>query len=82
MDVIEVRNERWGFDMSTPTPPTDFQSWLAYAIATMDARWAHLNRIFSEDDIPSQDDIRAAAQEELDHLKQKAAMPWIGMLEN
>jgi hypothetical protein len=68
--------------MTTPTPPTDFQSWLDYAIATMDHRGAYLDRIFSEDDIPSQDDIRAAAQEELDHLKQKAAMPWIGMLEN
>ncbi len=68
--------------MSTPTPPTDFQSWLDYAIATMDHRGAHLDRIFGEDDIPSPDAIRAAAQEELDHLKQKAAMPWIGMLEN
>lgn len=68
--------------MSTPTPPTDFQSWLDYAIATMDARGAHLDRIFSEDDIPSQDDIRAAAQEELNHLKRKTVMPWISMLEN
>ncbi len=48
----------------------------------MDARGAYLDRIFSEDDIPSQDDIRAAAQEELNHLKQRAVMPWIGMLEN
>lgn len=68
--------------MSTPTPPTDFQSWLDYAIATMDVRGAHLDRIFSEDDIPSQDDIRAAAQEELNHLKRKTVMPWICMLEN
>ena len=82
MDVIEVRNERWRFDMSTPTPPTDFQSWLDYAIATMDVRGAHLDRIFSEDDIPSQADIRDAAQEELNHLKRKTVMPWICMLEN
>lgn len=68
--------------MSTPTPPTDFQSWLDYAVATMDARAAHLERIFNKDDIPSLDDIRAAAQEELDHLKQKTVMPWISMLEN
>ena len=68
--------------MRTPTPPDDFQSWLDYAVATMDARGAYLDRIFSEEDIPSQDDIRAAAQKELDHLKQKAVMPWIGMLEN
>ena len=68
--------------MRTTTPPDDFQSWLDYAVATMDARGAYLNRLFTEEDIPSQDDIRAAAQEELDHLKKKAAMPWIGILEN
>ena len=68
--------------MSTPTTPTDFQSWLDYAIATMDVRGAHMDRIFSEDDIPSQDDIQAAAQEELNNLKRKTVMPWICMLEN
>ena len=62
--------------MSRPPPPTDFPCWLDYAIATIDARGAQLDRIFSENDIPSQDDIRAAAQEELDELKQKVAMPW------
>jgi hypothetical protein len=83
MDVIEVRNERWRLDMSTPTPPTAFPSWLDYAVATMDSRGAHLERLFSEkDNIPSQDDIRDAALEELNHLKRKTVMPWIGMLEN
>ena len=81
MDVIEVRNERWRFDMSTPAPPTDFQSWLDYAVATMDARGAYMDRIFSEEGTPSQHDIRSAAQEELDHLRKKAVMPWVGMLE-
>jgi len=41
----------------------------------MDARGAHRDRIFNEDDIPFQNDIRAAAQEELNHLKQKTVMP-------
>ena len=68
--------------MSTPTPPPEFQTWLDYAIATMDARGAYLDRIFGEDDIPLQADIRAAALEELNHLKQKTAMPWIALLEN
>ncbi|MDD4941946.1 MAG: hypothetical protein PHQ13_00230 [Rhodoferax sp.] len=56
--------------MNTLTPPIVFQSWLDYAIATMDARGAYLERVFSGDNISSQDDIRAAAQEEFDHLKQ------------
>lgn len=82
MDVIEDRNEIWRFDVSKPTPPTDFQSWLDYAIATMDARGAYLDRIFDKDDVPSQDEIRDAAREEFNHLKRRALMPWIGMLEN
>lgn len=68
--------------MSTPALPTDYPSWLDYAVATMDARGAYLDRIFGEEGTPSQDDIRSAAQRELDHLKKKAAMPWVGMLEN
>ena len=54
--------------MRTPTPPKEFLSWLDYAIATMDVRGVYLNRIFDKDEIPSQDDIRAAAQQELDHV--------------
>lgn len=70
--------------MNAPTPPTGFQSWLDYAVATMDVRGARLERSFDEGDspFPSHDVIRAAAQEELDHLRCKAVMPWIGMLEN
>lgn len=70
--------------MRTPAPPTDFQSWLDYAVATMDVRGARLERIFDEGDSPSpsNDDIRTAAQEELNHLKRRAVMPWFGMLEN
>ena len=68
--------------MSTPTPPTNYPSWLDYAAATMDTRGAYIDRLFSEDDAPSQEDMRAAVQEELNHLKQRAVMPWVGMLEN
>lgn len=68
--------------MSTPTPPPDFQTWLDYAIATMDARGQYLGRIFSQNDIPSPDDIRAAAQKELDHLKAMAHLPGYRMLQN
>lgn len=55
--------------MSTPTPPTEFKSWLDYDVATMDVRGARLDRLFDEDDLPSQYDVRAAAQEELNYLK-------------
>jgi hypothetical protein len=48
----------------------------------MDVRGAYLDRIFSECDVPSRDDIRAAAQEELNLLKRKTVMPLISMLEN
>lgn len=67
--------------MRTLTPPKEFQSWLDYAIATMDARGAYLDRIFTGEIVPSPDDIRSAAQAELDRLQQKSAMPWIGILE-
>lgn len=68
--------------MSTPTPPKEFLSWLDYAVATIDARGAYLDRVFSQDEIPSPNEIRVAAQEELDQLKQKSVMPWIRILEN
>ncbi|MFZ4288010.1 hypothetical protein [Variovorax sp. HJSM1_2] len=69
-------------DTNTPTPPTGFQSWLDYAIATMDVRGAFLDRVFSEGEIPFTDTIRVAAQEELDHLKQRIALPGLRMLED
>ena len=68
--------------MTAPTPPKEFHSWLDYSVATMDARGAYLDRMFDSGDAPSLSEIRAAAQEELEHLKRKASMPWIGMLEN
>jgi hypothetical protein len=60
--------------MKKPIPlPVGFNSWLDYAIATMDARGAFLDRLFTHDDIPNQKDIRAAAKAELDALRAKAA---------
>ncbi|MFZ4288153.1 hypothetical protein [Variovorax sp. HJSM1_2] len=66
----------------TPTPPTGFQSWLDYAVATMDAGGAFSDRVLSEDEILPTDTIRVAAQQELDRLKQRIAMPAICILEN
>lgn len=60
--------------MKKPIPmPTGFNSWLDYAIATMDALGAFLDHLFTDDDIPNQDEIRAAAKAELDALRAKAA---------
>jgi hypothetical protein len=61
-------------NVKKPMPlPTGFNSWLDYAIATMDARGAFLDRLFTHDDIPNQEDIRAAAKAELDELRERAA---------
>ena len=61
--------------MKKPIPlPTGFDSWLDFAIATMDARGAFLDLPFARDDIPNQDDICAAAKAELDALRSKAAL--------
>ena len=63
--------------MKKPIPlPTGFDSWLDFAIATMDARGAFLDRLFTHDDFPSQEEVRAAAKAELDALKAKAAS-WV-----
>ena len=63
--------------MKKPIPlPTGFKSWLDYAIATMDARGAFLDRLFTHDDVPGQEDIRAAAKAELDALRANAAS-WV-----
>ena len=67
---------------STLTPPKDFPTWLDYAVATMDARGTYLERMFDDVEIPAQDEIRAAAQDELDRLRQKSVMPWIRIQEN
>lgn len=50
---------------------TGFESWHDYAIATMDARGALLDALFTDDDPLNQEDIRAAAK--LDALRAKAA---------
>lgn len=68
--------------MTKQTPPKGHLSWLDYAVATMDARGAVLDRMFDGPEMPSQEDMRMAAIEELNDLRRRAAMPWIGMLEN
>ena len=66
--------DRGDLSVKKPIPmPTGFNSWLDFAIATMDARGAFLNRLFTDDDIPTQDEICAAANAELDVLRAKAA---------
>ena len=45
---------------------------LDYAIATMDARGAFLDHLFTHGHIPNQEDIRAAAKSDLDARRTKA----------
>lgn len=42
--------------------PAGFNSWLDYAIAGMDTRLLVVERMFDDGDLPSADDIRAAAR--------------------
>ena len=63
-------------------PPKPFNSWIEYAIETMDVRNAYIDRLFDDEQPPSQADIRKAANDELNQLKEKVSMRWIAMLEN
>ena len=53
--------------------PNGFNCWLEHPIATMDALGAFLNGLFTDDNIPTQKEIRAAAKSELDALRGKIA---------
>lgn len=55
--------------MTTPAPPPEYSTWLDYAISTLHSRTAFGDRIFSDGEIPSSDEIRKAAQDELDGLR-------------
>lgn len=48
--------------MSTPTPPTNYPSWLDYAIATMDTRGAYIDRLFDDGKAPTQDEMPPMAR--------------------
>jgi hypothetical protein len=54
-------------------PPKGFESWLDYAIATMDVRSAQLESLEDEEGtVPSYEAMRAAAAAELAGLRAKA----------
>ena len=55
--------------MSQLPPPKGYVSWLQFAVDTMDARGAFVDDWFTDREIPTQDEIRAAAQAELDQLQ-------------
>lgn len=63
-------------------PPPEFQTWLDYALTTMDVRGTKSDRNIYENEALTHADIRAAAVKELSDLRRKAAMPWVGILEN
>lgn len=53
-------------------PSTGFNPLLDFVIATMKVRCTFLERLFTHNYIPFQDDIRVAAKAELEALKAKA----------
>ena len=53
-------------------PPEGYDSWLNYAVATMDARGASLEALFDKGESPGPDDLRNAAREELEALRTRA----------
>lgn len=61
--------------------PPEFQTWLDYALATMDEHREKLVRTADQSGALTCADIQTAALAELDHLRRKAAMPWVGLLE-
>lgn len=63
-------------------PPPEFQTWLDYALATMDVRGTKSDRNIHENEALTHADIRAATVKELSDLRRKAAMPWVSILEN
>ena len=63
-------------------PPPEFQTWLDYALETMDVRGTKSDRNIHENEVLTCADIRAAAVKELSDLRRKAAMLWVGILEN
>lgn len=54
--------------MATPKPPKGYESWLDYAIATMDTRSEYLARLDAGEDV-TRESMREAAQDELNELK-------------
>lgn len=61
--------------------PPEFQTWLDYALATMDEHREKSVRTADQNGALTYADIQTAALAELDHLRRKAAMPWVGLLE-
>ena len=54
-------------------PPKGYVSWLQYSIDTMDARGAFSDKMFEDCDMPTQAEVRAAAQAELDRLADQSS---------
>lgn len=68
--------------MRKAPPPTGYTSWLDYAVATMDARSANLERAFEQNEVLTSDEIRLLTQQELEHLRQTSHQPWIRIPEH
>lgn len=59
-------------DKTPPPPPAGYESWLDFAIATMDIRNAQLSGLFDDSLWVDREEIRQAALNELNELKRLA----------
>lgn len=59
-------------DKTPPLPPEGYQSWLDYAVATMDTRQAQLDGLFDDSVWVDRDECRQAALAELNELRKRA----------
>jgi hypothetical protein len=59
-------------DTTPPPPPAGYESWLDFAVATMDTRDAQLSRFFEDSTWVDRDECRKAALAELNELRRLA----------
>lgn len=58
-------------------PPQPYQSWLEYAVASFDARWAAAEWMFDDDHRSKMDEIRQTLWAEFNELRARAGLsPW------
>ena len=59
--------------VTKPKPPDGYQTWLAYAVETMNVRSTQLEYLFMDEDPPSRESIQNAVRQELARLVAAAA---------
>lgn len=55
-------------------PPRGYESWLDYAVETLDLRKVELDYMFEDGPTPKREEMRLAAQKELQELRATAIL--------